>query len=243
MKKSIVMLVCIGVISFLALGIGAAPGPKKVPPGQAKKGGVAETDVTTYLSKAGLSGSDQAGLAYYFGLAGLQTNADEVVTLWRLDPSGLEVTFRLGFPPVLLDGELLVWRHPPILHSPLPLAREKHRQRFEHHWGWEQIDRGPNKYAYTYVDKVHGITEEIQVKPQKYSYRYQDPNIEERLEIQFAANKYEYTYHNRLTKEQVKRSGAAEFIRLRDIARYIPQETPPQAPQWSFKIEFNFKFD
>ncbi|MBO8126956.1 MAG: hypothetical protein H0Z38_06950 [Firmicutes bacterium] len=248
MRKSVVFLICFGLLFALPLAV-AAKGPKKAPPGQVKNQTEVEADIGLYLSNAGFDAKEQEALFFLLSMSGFQTEVDEVIAFWRSEPSGLEITFRLGFPPVLLDGELLVWQHPPVLHSPLPLVRERYRHRFEHSWGWEHIDRSPGKYEYTYENKLRGITERIEVKPQKYSYLYESRVIIEKLEIQFAAGRYEYTYRNRLTGEKIHRTGKAEWIGWRDIPQYLPkldatvsssEESSPV--EVNFKLEFHFDF-
>lgn len=242
MRKSVVLFFTLILLCTLALGV-EAKGPKKAPPGLVTEETQTQTDLDfyLYLSDAGFSSDEQTALYFILNLSGFQTGADEVTAFWRTDPSWLEITLRLGYPPVLLDGELLVWRHPLILHSPLPLVRERHRHRFEYSWGFEYLDRDRDKYDYAYEDKLRGIRERIEVKPQKYSYMYQSKTIEERLEIQVAANKYEYTYRNRLTGEDIRKSGKTQFISWRDIPKYLAPEKPQ--PTINFKLELHFDFD
>ncbi|GEM_PF-3785466 len=249
MKHLLPVMICLIMMTSCVETV-AAKGPYKYPPGQAKKVEQStEPNITIFLNEAGLSATDQAALFYLANQAGVYTNVEEIIAVWRLDLSGLEIAFRFGFPPVLLDGELLFWRHPPIIHSPLPLARDSYKKHFRHSWGSEEIERKPGKYEYRYVNRLTGVTKRIEIKQQKYSYLYRSKVIEERLEIHFAAKRYEYRYRNRLTGEDVHRSGKPELIGWRDIPRYLPMQGPlvgvakPGTPEINFKLELNLVFD
>lgn len=256
-RKGTVALLITVILCSLVMASGevlAKPKAKSVPPGQAKKVKLSETqskmasvygvkdNILIWLEDQGLDDDEVSFLLFMYGNSGAKMSKADVAWLIKSEDNWVKLAWYLGQPPVTFPKGPIRFRRPVHPRVVPPMGRKTYH--YEKNGPVrEKLEIGPHKYEYRYENKRAKVEERVEIDRHKYEYRYKDRYSEERLEVDLDSYRYEYFYRNRRTGEVIRDSGIAAPLHRKRAGRLAVEAIKKPAPSFQLKVNLNFDID